>query len=90
MKLFQNLYNYLDNFSLFLRKIFVSILKVLIYIYKLTLSPILKYLFGGGCKYKPTCSEYSVVVIEKYGIIRGGLLSFKRIISCNNFFKAKK
>jgi putative component of membrane protein insertase Oxa1/YidC/SpoIIIJ protein YidD len=43
---------------------------------------------GGGCKFYPqekSCSEYAVDVIEEYGIIRGGLLSVKRILSCNNW-----
>lgn len=44
-------------------------------------------MFGGGCRYSPTCSEYSVDVIEKYGIVRGGVLAIKRIISCNSWSK---
>lgn len=61
-------------------------MRYLLKIYKLTLSPILKFMFGGGCRYTPTCSEYSVDVIEKYGIMRGGALAIKRIASCNSFF----
>lgn len=61
-------------------------LRLLLKIYKATVSPILKYLFGGGCRYKPTCSEYSVSVIEKYGIIKGGVMAAKRIASCNSWF----
>ncbi len=60
-------------------------MRLLLKIYKLTLSPILKYMFGGGCRYSPTCSEYAVDAIEKYGIIKGGLLGIKRVASCNNF-----
>ena len=46
-------------------------MKLLLKIYKITLSPILKFMFaGGGCRYNPTCSEYTVDVIEKYGIIK--------------------
>lgn len=58
-------------------------MRLLLKIYKLTLSPILKFMFGGGgCKYNPTCSEYAVEVIEKHGIIKGGVLAIKRIMSC--------
>lgn len=60
-------------------------MKLLLKIYKLTLSPILKFMFGGGCRFYPqemSCSEYSVDVIEKYGIIKGVPMAFKRIISC--------
>ena len=60
-------------------------MRLLLKIYKATLSPILKYLYGGGCRYSPTCSEYSVDVVEKYGIVRGGVLAIKRIVSCNSW-----
>ena len=39
------------------------------------------------CKYYPTCSEYSKQAIEKYGIIKGLILSAKRILKCNPFSK---
>ena len=39
------------------------------------------------CKYYPTCSEYAKQAIEKYGTIKGGFLSVKRIIKCNPFSK---
>ena len=39
------------------------------------------------CKYYPTCSEYAKQAIEKYGAIKGCLLSIKRIIKCNPFSK---
>ncbi|MCL4382822.1 membrane protein insertion efficiency factor YidD [Patescibacteria group bacterium] len=51
--------------------------------YKLLLSPILKTFFGGGCKFRPTCSEYAREAIQKYGIITGGKLSLKRIGRCH-------
>ncbi|MFA6027380.1 MAG: membrane protein insertion efficiency factor YidD [Patescibacteria group bacterium] len=38
-----------------------------------------------GCKFHPTCSEYSYQAIDKYGIIRGGLLSTKRVLRCHPF-----
>ena len=62
-------------------------MRLLLKIYKIVFSPILKYLFGGGCRYNPTCSEYAVEVIEKYGIIKGIVLASKRIASCNSFTK---
>lgn len=59
---------------------------LLLRIYKLTISPALKVLFGGGSKYNPTCSEYTINMIEKYGIMRGGLKGLKRVLECNNWF----
>ena len=35
------------------------------------------------CRYIPTCSEYAILAIEKYGVIRGIWLGFKRICKCN-------
>ena len=42
---------------------------------------------GVNCKYYPTCSQYSKEAIEKYGAIKGSLLSIKRILKCNPFSK---
>ncbi|MCI8345150.1 MAG: membrane protein insertion efficiency factor YidD [Clostridia bacterium] len=63
-----------------------KILIFLIKIYKKTLSPILDFL-GIKCKYYPTCSEYTMQAIEKYGVIKGCLLGIKRILKCNPFSK---
>jgi len=35
------------------------------------------------CRFQPTCSEYTYQAIDKYGILRGGFLSFRRIIKCH-------
>lgn len=40
-----------------------------------------------SCKYYPTCSTYALEAIEKYGALKGGMLSFWRIIRCNPFSK---
>jgi uncharacterized protein len=34
------------------------------------------------CRYSPTCSEYSVQAVRRYGIAKGGWMSAKRIASC--------
>ena len=38
-----------------------------------------------ACKYYPTCSHYGYQAIYKYGAIRGGWLTIKRILRCNPF-----
>jgi putative membrane protein insertion efficiency factor len=38
-----------------------------------------------GCRFFPSCSEYSLQAIEKYGAARGLIKSLKRIIKCNPF-----
>ena len=39
------------------------------------------------CPYFPTCSEYGLQAVDKYGVIKGGLLAFWRILRCNPFSK---
>ena len=39
------------------------------------------------CKFIPTCSEYALEAVEKYGVIKGGVLSVWRILRCNPFSK---
>ena len=39
------------------------------------------------CNYIPTCSQYALEAIEKYGALKGGWLAFKRILRCNPFHK---
>jgi putative membrane protein insertion efficiency factor len=39
------------------------------------------------CKFIPTCSEYGIEAIEKYGALKGGLLTIWRILRCNPFSK---
>jgi len=51
----------------------------LIRLYQKFLSPLL----GAQCRYTPTCSQYAVEALRKYGIFKGGWLAFKRILSCN-------
>jgi len=41
----------------------------------------------GYCRFKPTCSEYAIGAIEKYGFIRGGIKAIWRILRCNPWNK---
>jgi len=36
-----------------------------------------------ACRYTPTCSEYAMDAVERYGALRGGALAIKRVLSCN-------
>lgn len=51
--------------------------------YKFFISPVLP----ASCRYYPTCSVYSIEAIGKFGLIKGGFLSLKRVLSCNPFGK---
>ena len=55
----------------FLNFIFIIPIKL----YQILLSPLL----GQSCRYHPTCSQYAVEAIEKYGPIKGIWLGIKRI-----------
>jgi putative membrane protein insertion efficiency factor len=54
-------------------------LLVLIYFYKLVISP----LTPASCRHYPTCSEYSVQAIRMHGPLRGSWMAIKRIASCH-------
>lgn len=36
-----------------------------------------------ACRYRPTCSEYTMVAIERHGLFKGGVFAARRICSCN-------
>lgn len=67
------------------RMIAVKIIKI----YQKTFSfdhGFLKYLYPHGfCRFSPTCSEYAIQAIEKYGFFRGGLKATWRVLRCNPF-----
>ncbi|MBQ9886864.1 MAG: membrane protein insertion efficiency factor YidD [Lachnospiraceae bacterium] len=45
------------------------------------------FLFSSNCKYTPTCSQYAIEALEKYGVVKGSFLAVKRILRCNPFAK---
>jgi len=49
--------------------------------YQRWISPLL----GARCKYYPSCSEYAVQAIGRYGILRGSVLATWRLLRCNPF-----
>ena len=63
----------------FIIRIPANIMILLIKIYQYTLSPFI----GRNCRYTPTCSNYGIEAIRKYGAIKGGWLTIKRVASCN-------
>ncbi|MDR2645791.1 MAG: membrane protein insertion efficiency factor YidD [Holosporaceae bacterium] len=60
-----------------------KLLSLLIRIYQKTLSCYLK----SQCKFYPTCSEYALLSIRKYGALRGSLKAVSRLARCNPFFR---
>ncbi len=39
------------------------------------------------CRFTPTCSQYALEAITKYGAAKGGFLALRRILKCHPFFK---
>lgn len=56
----------------------------LVQFYRRFVSPIKK---TPSCKYIPTCSEYAIEALKKYGPLKGSFLAVKRILRCNPFSK---
>lgn len=51
--------------------------------YQYTLSPIM----GQQCRFQPTCSNYYILAVRKYGPFRGAFLGIYRILRCNPLCK---
>ena len=62
-----------------MKKLLISLVRF----YRRAISP----LFPGCCRYIPTCSEYAVEAVEKYGAAKGGLLALRRLMRCHPFHK---
>jgi putative membrane protein insertion efficiency factor len=52
---------------------------LIIRFYQLAISPILP----SACRYTPTCSQYGLEAVKKYGAFKGGWLAIKRISRCH-------
>jgi len=52
-------------------------------LYKAALSPSLETLFGKACRFTPTCSEYTIEALEKYGALKGLGFGLKRFVKCH-------
>ncbi|WP_232819885.1 membrane protein insertion efficiency factor YidD [Aliidiomarina celeris] len=58
-----------------LQAVFIGLIRL----YQLIISPLL----GPRCRFVPTCSEYSIRAIRKFGVIKGSWLSIRRISKCH-------
>ncbi len=54
---------------------------VMIRAYQLLVRPFL----AGSCKYCPTCSEYAIEAVRRFGLMRGGWLALRRLARCVPF-----
>lgn len=85
LKLAKNLSRANNRLAIFIRKLLLGAIKM----YQKTISPdhgIISFRFPSGvCRFSPTCSEYAYQAVESHGILKGILLSVKRILRCNPF-----
>jgi putative membrane protein insertion efficiency factor len=51
--------------------------------YKRWISPA----FPASCRYVPTCSEYAIEAVERYGAVRGGWMAARRVLRCHPLVK---
>jgi putative membrane protein insertion efficiency factor len=42
----------------------------------------LSMLMAGSCRYSPTCSQFTYEAVERFGVVRGSWLGFKRLLRC--------
>ncbi|MBT0959965.1 membrane protein insertion efficiency factor YidD [Denitromonas iodatirespirans] len=56
-----------------------SLLLALLKVYRYAISPML----GSNCRFVPSCSEYAVEAIHRYGALRGSWLATKRVSRCH-------
>ena len=43
-----------------------------------------------SCRFIPTCSQYALEAVEKYGAVKGGFLAAKRLSHCHPFYRGGK
>ena len=70
---------YIFSSSLVMKYICIKLIKL----YQRFISPLL----GNRCRFYPTCSQYALDAISKYGVLKGVFISFKRIMRCHPFNK---
>ena len=49
--------------------------------YKIMFSP----MFAGSCRFQPSCSDYAVEAVARFGVVRGSFLAARRLARCNPF-----
>lgn len=70
--------------------IFSKILIFLIKVYQKTIGKMIGESMGHAtCRFIPTCSDYTVLALEKYGFLKGLFLGLKRVLRCHPWSKQR-
>lgn len=64
---------------------FKFFLLLILYFYKFGISTLL----GKNCRFYPSCSDYAIKVISRYGVWKGSLLTSKRLCKCHSWHFSK-
>jgi len=64
--------------ALVLKKLLIGIIRC----YQQAISPLLP----NSCRFYPTCSEYVIRAVEKYGVLKGFYMGIKRVLKCHPFY----
>ena len=64
----------------FINLIFIGMVRI----YRKYISPMKRM---PSCRYIPTCSQYAIEALQKYGPLKGSYLAIRRILRCNHFHK---
>jgi len=76
-----------DFFKYLPRRLVVSLIQIYQKTFSFDHGPMKTLYPHGFCRFTPTCSQYGVDAITKYGIIKGGLMTCWRILRCNPWNK---
>ncbi len=71
------------SIKLLISNLFKLLIINLIKIYQRLVSPF----FPSSCKFSPSCSKYGIEAINKYGVLKGSVITIKRILKCNPWSK---
>ena len=64
---------------------FINLILIgMVRIYRKYISPMKRM---PSCRYIPTCSQYAIEALQKYGPLKGSYLAIRRILRCNHFHK---
>lgn len=61
-----------------MKKLIINVIRF----YQRKISP----LFGPRCRYYPTCSQYAVEAVERFGAFKGSIIAVLRLLRCNPLF----
>ena len=64
-----------------------SLVILIIRLYQLLLSPILS---GNCCRFNPSCSNYALEALKRFGFLKGMLMAVKRLLCCGTWYKSSE